>query len=299
MPSASDLVERTRGYLDGWTRESLNELSSVVDTVSTSVVLGRTVPDTITPGSVLSVGLESMYVWAYDPTNNTCAVRRGFNGTSPLTHAPLDLVRVNPRWTDAQVFASVNTAIGALSSSLFNAKSITRTFSWAVRGLDLASDIVGDQVLEVAYLTYSGLKEWRQIYDYRVRLDVSTSDYASGKALIPRVGSLPDGVTVRIQYAADLSTLTNLSDDVATVSGLAASATDLPAIGAAVDLMAGQAAQRANVTRAPQGRRPEETSTSDVLNSGQALRALYQRRLGEEKSNQSARWPVYLHRWAL
>lgn len=298
MGLGSDLVQDTRTHLDGATRGVLNELASDLDTVGTSFTLVREVGP-IGPGAVLSVDLEDMYVWDYQASTKVVTVRRGINNTTVATHEQGGLVRVNPRFTDSSIFNAINQSFGALTSAgMFVPTEVQRTYTYLQTGLDLADDMVDDQVLQVSYQDLSGLKNWRELSGYQVNSNLLSSDYLSGKALFLDRG-LPTGVLVRITYAARLRTLSALSDDVGTVSGLQASAEDLPALWAAIKLMSGQPVSRANPTHQPASRRTDEVSTGDVLNSMRGLQITYQRRVVEELRSLRSALPARERRFRL
>jgi hypothetical protein len=295
-PTAADLVAETRRHLDGSGRDVLNQLAGALSVSAEAVPLSREVGP-VAAGDRLGVGLEVMYVWSFDPPTRRAVVRRGVDGSAAGTHALADLVRVNPRFTDWAIFGALNHEVSALhSEGLFAVRTVARTVDAERSGYDLTADLLGDQVLAVHYQDAYGSADhhWVEVGGWRVALNVPTAEFPSGRALILPTFGGQDGQPLRITYKAPLAPLTSLADDVAAKTGLAATALDIPPLGAAVRLMAGRPVQRADPLVQPQTRRAEEVSTSDVLNSPGALRALRATRVTDEKTRLAGLWPTRL-----
>lgn len=297
MPTGADLIEGSRSHLTGATREPLNELAAPVGLTDTTILLAHS--QQMPTGAVLSLGLESMYVWSFNSASQTASVRRGFGGSSPSAHAAGDLVRINPRWTDFRLFQLINNqALAIQSEGLYAVGTLTRTWSFSQRGLNLDAAMIGERPLNVAYRTLSGLKEWIDVSNSRTIPAVDTSDYLSGKVLKLSRG-LPDGCEVRVVYKRQVGQLAFLTDDAASTTGLPSTSMDLLSIGAAIQAMAGQSVIRSNPTTQPPQREPSDVTEQGVANSANGLRVLYQQRLSRELTAQASLYPHRLQRYGL
>lgn len=233
-------------------------------------------------GSTISAGLETMLVWSADTTSKTAVVERAFNGSTATAHSTTDLLTINPRVTDAEIFRALNYELNALAKEgIYQLKTLDRTFSAPVLGYDLASDLLGDDVIEVAWRDNSTSLDYYKVRDFRVLRNLPTTDFPSGNGLFIH-DEVQQGRPLRVTYKAGLGQLAAMSDVVTTVTGIPVTAVDIPPLGAAIRLFAAKPLRRAAVEVQGDTRRPAEASTSDTLSAPNALRALYQRRVAEE-----------------
>lgn len=294
MTTALDLIETARRSLLAGSGEGLNQADTVASTSATSVTLLRALSG-VTEGTVLSVGLEAMRVWEVtDEAARTLEVLRGYGGSTPATHASGDLVRVNPPHTDHAILAALNDELRSLSGAgLYRVRTLDLTASAAgAFTYNLASDVEG--VLDVRVDIDSASNAWPRVQSWTWLADMPTSEFASGNAL--RIDTaVPSGRPVRVFYRAALGTLSALSDDVLTTTGLRASAHDIPPIGALWRLTAPQEVERNQTQRQGDARRAEEVPPGSKMRSTLGLQQLRQSRIREELANQSRDWPSRSH----
>lgn len=287
MTTLSDLVEETRAHLGS--PETLNQIAAC-DAVTTSVTLQRDLRN-VQPGTLLSVGLETMYVWTVtDPTSRVLEVRRGHGGSTAATHASGDLVRIAPDHPDAAIVRALNHELDALTGAgLYAVKTLDLTTSSAsARTYDLAADV--QRVLDVRVDVASTGNEWPEVKSWTWLPNMPTTEFTSGAAL--RLDSaVPSGRPMRVFYAAPFTHLATLADDVLAVSGLPGSAHDIPPIGAAWRLVAPTEVERNQTTRQGDSRRAQEVQAGAKLRAPLGLQQVRSVRVAEEKARQLRAWP--------
>lgn len=281
----SDLIEETRAHLVGNANDRYNLLTSDVDTVATSLPMVNDV-GLIPDGVRIDVGTETMYVWAADTNAGALTVRRGDGGSTATTHSAQDLVRINPRWTGWRILQAINAEILGLSSAgLFQIK--TQRYSWVTCQPTYPLPVDCDELYSVVRIgqifpSRSPIENVSQVMDPTV---------PSGKLLYVNDRWLCPGDTLLVTYRAGLSALSALTDSVAAVTGLAESALDIIPMGAALRLDAGQAIERTNYDSISDTAAANLTHVSDMLNSPNDVRLLWQRRVAEEKRALRRKWP--------
>lgn len=290
MTTTSGLVEATRRHLLSGTRETLNQ-SAALTSSATSFTLSRTLAN-VAAGSVLSVGLESLYVWSVtDGPGKVVEVQRGYEGSTPASHALGDLVRVNPPHTDFAILQALNAEVASLSGAgLFRMRTLDFTTSAAgVRAYDLAADVVSLYDLRVD--SDSTGNEWPRVHSYALMQGSLAGEFPSGYAL--RLDeAVPGGRPARLWYRAALGSLSTLADDVETTTGLLPSAHDLPSIGAAWRLTLPAEVARNQTQRQGDSRRAEEVPPGAKVRSAAGLAEMRRQRLHEEIANLTRRWPL-------
>lgn len=289
MPQLVELIEETRRHLQGSARDQMNRLNGALTNSQTTVTLEFTMGG-IQAGAVLSIDLELMYVWSVSGQNAT--VQRGFAGSAAVTHTTATLVFVNPRASAFAVREAINAELAAYSSpsiGLYRVRTVDITYSASANEYDLTSvtDII--EVIGV-HTSLPGITDWYPVSSWNLTRDLPTATFPSGKALSIYTPVI-SGRSVRVVYAAPFVALTNLTDDVATVSFLPASAHDIPPLGAAARLLAGREARRAGIDAQPESRRAEEVPPGANRSAAGGLLALRDLRLREEATRLHAAYP--------
>jgi hypothetical protein len=295
MTTAVDVVAATRRHLYGTDREDMNTLNGPVTDVATTLTLTYDTT-TLAKGDYLSIDLEVCYVWSADPTTNIATVQRGMLGSTPAAHASGAIVYVNPRFTDFEIFQAVNDDLldlSAPSNGLYQIQTLDLT---AVSG-QVGYDFNAPGYLGVADIRWQQqntvTKEWTQLTDYTISENLPTTAFASGTALF-MTGPQPTAQQpIRVRYKSTFTQLTALTDNL-TVTGLPATAYDLPPLGAALRLTAARPLPRADYTSQGDTRRADEVHVNDVLSAPSALRQLRQTRITEEARRLYQQWPAML-----
>ena len=295
MPTlASDLVAATKRHLLSGVREELDILAANITTTTAASFTSTDAANGIQTGALLEIGLELMYVRSVSGT--TVNVLRGQGGTTATTHTAGAIVTVNPRFPTFNVLQELNNEIGSLSApsnGLY--KIVTLDVTWGSQnGYDLTSSTEVIDILDVAWEDYGSTRNWVDVPpgQYRLHRNMNTGEFASGNAIVFYGTVVTPGRTVRVRYKAPFTALAALADDVQTVSGLPATANDIPPLGAAARLAGPGEVRRTFVDGQGDPRSDDDVPAGSRLNAASWLLARRQTRIGEEASRLARRFPA-------
>lgn len=292
--TTADLITQTRVYLDGRIRPGRNKLASDIGISDETLALTYDTAGAA-DGVTISIGLETMWVWA--ATGRSLTVERGIEGTIPSQHASGDVIQISPEYTDSRILQALNLELAALPAmGVYAVKSLDRTLVSTATGYDLASDV--EDVLDVRWQDVVDASQWTPVESWEIARDMPTSVFPSGVALIlpdrpyydPYVKGVGTSNALRIRYRTTFKPLQTLFDDVLNVSGISVSAVDILPLGAALRLLAGRAIPRINPTAQPDPRNAAEVRVSDVLNAPGRLQQLHDKRVQDEAARLSRDW---------
>lgn len=292
MTTTSDLIEETKALLFSGEEPEYNRLDGDIDSTVASITFKYPL-HSITRGAVISVGLEDIRIW--DTSGFTATVvERHVNGTTAASHSDLDLVSVRPRFSDFRILRALNEELSDLSSpvnGLYQVKTVELTYNATRQAYDLTGVTNLSNILELRYKLPGSSHQWPLIGNgkYDILRNMNTSEFASGFALTLYEEAYP-GQTIRVRYGADFTSLSTLTDDVTTVSGLPASAVDIPPLGAAIRLVSAREIARNFLESQPEPRRSEEVPAGAVMQSVNGLRALRQQRIIAEAAKLQSDW---------
>lgn len=294
MTLTSDVITRcVNDYLLANQRERRNVLAATIDGSATTLTFTYDLKS-IQEGARLSLGLEDMFVFDVNTGAKTATVLRADAGSTNSAHTAGEVVLINARFTPQRVLAALNATLGSLSAEgLYRHKQTNITYTAGVDGYDVGDSSCID-VWDVRADTPGPEKDWPAV-PFRWESGMPTTGthaFASGVAVFPRWGET--GRSLRVFYRSGFSTLSSLTDNVETTSGLWTEALDLLALGAAIHLVSGQAVRRARPDAQGDTRRAEEVTVNDSLQSVRGLLALYDMRLKAEKARMARRYPPRL-----
>lgn len=283
------MIEATRWHLLTGQNEQRNTLAGPISNSATNLTFTYDLRG-IREGAMLSVGLELMLVMEATDSANTATVMRGINGSTAASHLQGDVVTVNPRFPDFAVLRELNNDLRALSAmGLYQVGTFDRTFDGTVRAFDLGADVL--DILEVRYQSSGGTERWPLVDRWSVMSDMPTADFPSGRAL--RVDSRIESYQpLRIRYKKAFGLLTNLTDDVQTVTGLWSEAHDIPPLGAAVRLGAARDIRRTDTQAQGDTKRPNEVPAGTPQGAVRTLAAERQVRIAQEQGRLYSRYPM-------
>lgn len=285
----SDLIETTKRHLLSGQRPQMNKLAapSVISATSLQFTYDMT---GIKEGSYVQVDLEVFYVWSVNTGAKTAVVEPAQEGSVPAAHDQGDIVVVNPRFPDHAVLAALNDCISSLSSpalGLYQTRTVDLTYVTTAGGYDLATTDLLDIVDVHARRGDATSKDWQSLNNWQVDRKANTANFPSGTALF-LTDSADSGTSVRVEYRSGFSTLTNLTDNVLSVTGLPTTALDIPPMGAAIRLVRPREIKRNQTESQGDGRRAGEVTPGAVAGSVNALERDYYRRISEEAARLSA-----------
>jgi hypothetical protein len=295
MTTVQNWVDKTRGSLISGFSEQRNKLASAYTagsgTMTFTYALGN-----IQAGARLSIGTNTFYVWS--ASGATAVVSGGEEGSTDANAAINSIVRVNPHFTDNDIWNALSDDLNDLSSptnGLYGIGTVDLTYNPVLIGFDLGS--IADSVLdvyEIKYLTPGPSHDNKRIATDMWRLNRNantTSQFPSGFGIQLYQPGYP-GYNLRVVYKSVLTMPGALSTNVS-VSGLQPSAYDLPPIGAALRLMAGREIKRNFTESQGDTRRATEVPPGAVTQSSVGLARLRQSRISAEAARLDALYPPY------
>lgn len=289
MTLCSDLIAETRSYLQPTVRDALNTLNGNVTSGATTITLTYDVT-AVTPGAMLAIDLEMLYVWQV--SGQVVTVQRGMQGTTAAAHNTGAVVTVNPRFSDFNIFRALNNELDDLSSpenGLYQALTTDLTWKPQIQGYDMSGVTGLIDVLRVRYDIPGPWKTWPEIRRWQLKINMRSSDFASTAALVLYDDAWP-GRDVHVIYSAPFTHFAATTDNL-TVTGLPATAADIPPLGAALRLAGVREAQR-NFTEAQSDpRRANEVPAGANRQAMSAYAALRTNRIKAESGRLGAQYP--------
>jgi hypothetical protein len=291
MTTIKDLVAETRRMAYGSMSEQLNLIGAAAAAGATSIVLDMDVTG-ITPGMLLSTGLNVFYVRGTEPSTKTVFVIPGIDN-APLGAVALnDFVYIKPKVTDWYLYELINTEIIRLSSpenGLYRIDSWTADVDPTYQTYEIptadATSLIG--VLRVRYRMPGTSDVW---------IDIPSKSYTvqmnDGVSRIRLLRNIPSGTEINFQYKASFVKGTSLSSNVTTVCGLTDTMTDIPPLGALGTLMRTTESRRNQVQQQGDARTAAEVSSGRNLTSGQISDRDYKARVQEEYIRLVQRVPI-------
>jgi hypothetical protein len=279
-------------------QEQLNRLKTAYTAASGIMAFDFDIAG-IRPGTVLSVGTSTFYVWEVSTTLKTATVQANWDGTADQDWPVGTIVRVAPRFTDAQILRALNEDINDLSSpssGLFQIGTTELTYDSALIGYDLSLAPNMISPIELRVENPGSFKEWTRIpsHKYRIVKGAPTGEegFESGMALfLYDMWAGATGDRLHLTYRKGFNQLSNsYSTKIAT--GMPTSAWDLPPIGAAISLMAGREIKRSFVESQGDSRRAAEVTGGKSTESVIALQRLRQQRITSEKQRLDGFYPI-------
>jgi len=230
-------IDDTRDMLLSGYVEDLDLITTPPTTTTGTSMVVQGIANSIVKGVVVEVNSELMYVT--DVSSTTISVMRGYAGSTAATHVANDIVRVSPKFPTHRIISAINADLSDISSpahGMFQMLTTTFTYNGGVAGYNLntGSNVV-DSVYEVTHAAVGSLANEPEIISWRLKRDRDTGSFTSGNALILYDGAVP-GKTVRVLYKSPLTSITDGTTS-RSATGLAATAYDLPPLGAAMALM--------------------------------------------------------------
>jgi hypothetical protein len=289
MTTALDLVEETRRHLMSGQRDNLNQLLNDVNDTATTLNFTYDL-NQVQAGAYVAVDLEIVYVWEVNTSGKTATVQRAMLGTTAAAHTAPVLTYANPRFPTFSIFQAINNDLDDLCSptnGLFAVATTDITYDAAVGGYNL--DVTSlDSILRVT-AKFPGSREWDTVTKFQLSRNADTADFASGYSLELFGAGVP-GYDVRVTYSKPFTHFAALTDNV-TVSGLPATAYDLPPLGAAMRLTGVREVARNAFDAMPDSRRADEVRTSAQMQAMQAVTILRHQRVRAEADRLLSDYP--------
>ena len=296
MTTVATWIETVKDYVLSGAREEQDILNGNI-TDSTTTIVPTDFTDGIQQGAEIEIDLERMYVRSV-AGGVSVTVRRGYRGTTPAAHTTGADIIVNPKVSKASIVRELNNELASLSSpsnGLYQISTLDLTWSASQYGYNLAGVTDIEDVLSVQWKGYTGY-DWIPVpaTTWRLGRAQDTTDFASGLALF--FDAPVAGRDVRIVYKAPFTAVSGVADVVETVTGLPATAVDIPPLGAAINLAAPGEIRRSFFDGQHDPRADEDVPPGARTNSVRWLMQRRQQRINEEAGRLSRDHPILLSR---
>lgn len=299
MTTYNDWIEKTWRRVYSGANDSIVQLATAITPTTTSFAVTPAQATVMRNGAILSVDLEVLLVVNWNQNNGTATVVRGYEGSVPCAHAANALIYVQPKYSKFDIGVALNDELKRLSSpdlGLFQVGVSTVTYNPVYMGYDLGTiptDFI--DVLEIRHKIPFPTRNYPKISKWKVLRSIPDATvFPSGAGIVIYEGGYP-GQPFYIQYSAPFTPLGNilnndnslnlsatLAQDAAKTSGMLNPATDIPPLGAEIQLTLPREIKRNFMESQPDPRKALEVLAGNVTNSVQALTILYNERVGEE-----------------
>lgn len=268
-------------------REHLNRLNGAINT-SVGTLTFEFPAGQIAAGALLAIDLELFYVWSV--AGQIATVQRAMHGSTSASHADDALIYVNPVFTDFAIFSAINDEIESLSSpanGLYSVGQIEIPVTVA------STYDIGEEALKILGVQYNAVGpsgDWPYLRRWTY---LPLQAIGSGNTI--QLYEMPSpGRTLRVTYAAELSTLDGTLTENVTVTGLPDSAYDIPPLGAAARLLSAREARRSSLDSQPESRQAADVPPGTARSGASALLQLRKQRIVEEAARLSAIYPTVM-----
>ena len=289
MTTMSDLIADTRRMVYGSMNDQINLIDADAAAGATTIVLELSVTG-ITPGMVLSSGLNVWYVKGVSPNDNNVFVIPGYDNSPQNAVSAGDMVFIKPRMTDWYAFGVLNDEIRSLSSPnaglykigfwTVNSDSTYQTYDIPLADRDLMS------LARVRYRIPGTPDQW-------VDLPTVSWRWQADQNRIQLLRNVPSSTEVQFVYKAPFSVATALDDDIVEDCGLAETMVDIPVLGAASMLLRTTENRRNQITVQGDSRRSDEVVSGGNSSAADGMARMYRDRVNQEYIRLTSRTPIF------
>ena len=291
MTTIADLVADARRMTYGSMTEQINLVGSAAAAAATSVILDLDVSG-ITPGMVLSCGLNVWYVRGTTTSTNEVFLIPGYDNSPKDAVSVGDIVTVKPKVTDWYLFNIINDELRKLSSPT---SGLYRIGSWSVNVSPTYQTY--EVPVEALNMTNIARVRYRWPGTPDVWSDIRTSSYrwivSEGDNKFQLLVNIPSGTEIEFTYKAPFVLATSLADDPVEDCGLSETMLDIPPLGAAASLLRTTDARRNQITAQGDARRAAEVPSSVNLSTASVLDREYKMRVQDEYARLIQRLPIF------
>ena len=291
MTSIGNMVADARRITYGSMTEQMNLLASNAPAGTTVLTMELDVTG-ITPGAIISSGLNVWYVKGVNPQTKEIFVIPGYDDSPEDAASSGDKVYIKPRVTAWYLFNVINDEIRKLSSptnGLYRVATWTTDVSPTYQTYDVPTEALNmTNLLRVRY-------RWPGTPD--VWSDVRTSSY---RWIVSETGNkiqllvnIPSGTEIEFTYKAPFVEATSLLDDPVADCGLAPTMLDIPPLGAAATLLKTTDARRNQIAAQSDARKAGEVPAGANLASSSVLDREYKMRVQDEYARLVQRFPIF------
>ena len=291
MTTIANMVADARRITYGSMTEQINVLAANAAPGATSLFMDLDVAG-ITPGTILSSGLNVWYVTGVSSSNKEIIVIPGYEDSPQGAASSGDIVMIKPRITNWYLFTTINDEIRKLSSptnGLYRVGTWTVEVSPTYQTYEVPSEALNmTNILRVRYRWPGTPDVWSDIRTSSYRWIVSETGNK-----IQLLVNVPSGTEIEFTYKAPFVEATSLSDDPVADCGLAPTMLDLPPLGAAASLLRTTDSRRNQISAQTDPRRSAEVPPGANLSSAAIMDREYKARVQDEYARLIQRFPIF------
>jgi hypothetical protein len=293
MATFGQMTDEVSRKLAGFTlrQDRQTHLTAAVNATATSITVASAT--NISTG-VIQIDDELIYVDSYDRNSGVLTIPpygRGYNGTSPSSHAVGARVIVSPTFPAVDIKGAINETIEATFPDLYAIN--THTFSYSTAKTTYALPDEAETIYSVSFQTTGPSKEWLPVRSYRID-SMANVDSFNSKNSISLYSGIEPGRTVQVSYSAAPSIMDRDDDDFEIATGLPSSCKDVIILGASARLASFIDPGRLTFGSAESDQQSQIAGRSygAGTNTAKYLLALYDKRLAEESRKLNDRNPI-------
>lgn len=293
MTTINDMIADTRRMAFGSMHDQINLVYQAYTAGSTTLHLDMDITG-ITPGMILSSGLNVWYVRSTDPQDNIVNVIPGFDNAPTQNCAVGDFVHIKPQVTDWYMFESLNQEILRLSTpehGLYKIGSWTSAVDATWQTYPIPSAVFPKMIgiLRIRYRMPGSQDVWIDIPEKSYRIQVNDT---SGTSYIRLLRNVPSGTDLQFIYKGQFTQATNLTDDAVAVCGLSDTMVDIPTLGVLATLLRTTESRRNALQIQGDSRRATEVSSGANMQIASRIERDHQMRIWEEAARLIQRVPI-------
>lgn len=256
--------------LYGNQRTQLNRLNGAVVTAATSMTLGFDL-DGVRPGAYAEIDSELVFVWS--TSGQAATVQRGMLGTTPASHADLSVVRVEPRFLQAEMVEEINKEIRSWPVGVYRRYVGDLTISATQNAIDAdgLSGVTGVGLSRVQMNPSSTtLEKWLRVDGARLERRQNSTSFPSGYGLV--IPNEPgNGRTLRVVARAPYSDVSlAVGADFGSV-GMTGDLVDIIPWGVVGRLLMTRDVARTDANAQGRSRPADEVHSGDAVQVGRAM----------------------------
>ena len=290
MTTIKDMVADTRRMAYGSMSEQMNVVAQPADAGASEIIMQLDVSG-ITPGMVLSSGLNVWYVRGIDVAANKVLVIPGYDNSPQRPVAVNDWVFIKPRVTDWYMFETLNQEILRLSTpehGLYQLKSWTAPVDPTWQTYDFPAEAESMiSMLRVRFRMPGTTDVWYDLQERAYKVQIN-----DGQSRIRLLRNIPSGTEMVFEYKAPFNQAENLEDDATEVCGLAQTMVDIPTLGVLATLLRTTESRRGQVQTQGDARRADEVAAGSNMSIASRVEKDHQMRIWEEYARLTNRNPL-------
>ena len=252
----AELIADTKRTVYGSLPEQINLIGAAASAGATTLELELPV-EGISPGTLVSSGLNVWFVRGVNANTNTLTVIPGYEGSPQGAVQAGDFLYVRPRVTDWYLFNEINSVVRQMSSpnnGLYKLGSFDLAVDSVWQTYNVPTEAQGMvSIIAVKVLSPSSPDQWFTVPDRFYR-------WQPEENLIRLNYNVPASSTLQVTYRGPFTPATALTTVCETTMGLADTMLDIPVLGAAAQLLRTTEARRNQIGVQTDPRRAEEVT---------------------------------------